>query len=191
MFEKFTGAARAAVVQAHGEAKELSAPRIGTPHVLLGVLAVESDSTLGAVCGESGLTATTVRERLAGGAEERPLGDADAEALRSVGIDLDAVRESVEATFGVNALDGVDTPAERRGWFARRGGHIPFTPAAKKALELALREALARKDTGIGAEHILLGLLRGADPEVLAAIGPRVDRVELRRRVLELLDRAA
>ncbi|MGW0043756.1 Clp protease N-terminal domain-containing protein [Rhodococcus sp. NPDC003348] len=191
MFERFTAAARSVVVQAQGEAKDLSAPRIGTDHVLLGILVVESNSPLGAMCAEAGLTAPQVRASLARGAEDRPLGETDAEALRSIGIDLDAVRDSVEASFGADALDRGDEGVGRRGWFARRTGRIPFTSDAKKALELALRETLARKDTEIGTEHVLLGLLRGADPAVVAVIGPHIVPSELRRRVVELLDRAA
>jgi ATP-dependent Clp protease ATP-binding subunit ClpC len=66
-------------------------------------------------------------------------------------------------------------------------GHIPFTPRAKKVLELALREALELKEPYIGTEHILLGLVRegeGVGALVLIALGAPLDRV--RRRVAEL-----
>ncbi|MFD4468074.1 Clp protease N-terminal domain-containing protein [Rhodococcus sp. NPDC058505] len=191
MFERFTGAARSAVVRAQGEAKGLASPRIGAEHVLLGVLVVEANSPLGQLCADTGLTHAAVRVHLVDGTADRPLGDVDAEALRSIGIDLDAVRVSIESSFGADALDGVDGVDERRGWFARRTGHVPFTAGAKKSIELSLREALARKDPAIGAEHLLLGLLRCADPAVIDEIAPHVEPAELRRRVIDLLDRAA
>ncbi|MFF0815853.1 Clp protease N-terminal domain-containing protein [Rhodococcus sp. NPDC003318] len=190
MFERFTTAARAAVVAAQTEARDLRSPRIGAVHVLLGVLVVEADSPLGRVCADSGLTADGVRAELADGAAGRPLGEEDAEALRSIGIDLDAVRDSIEANFGADALDARDED-ERKGWFTRRSGHIPFTAEGKKAIELALREALARKDREIRAEHLALGLLRGAAPDVVAVIAPHIAPADLRREVLVLLDRAA
>ena len=102
--------------------------------------------------------------------------DLDGEALRTLGIDLDAVRDVAEATFGPGALDA---PRRRR----RRGSpaHIPFTAGAKKVLELSLREALAMRSRSISDGHIALGLLRGGgtalallrergvDPEALRA----------------------
>ncbi|WP_345350028.1 Clp protease N-terminal domain-containing protein [Rhodococcus olei] len=195
MFERFTTAVRSAVVLAQGEAKDLSAPQIGPEHLLIGLLVVEEGSPLGAMCADVGLTAAGVRGDLVrGGVADRPLDAEDAEALRSIGIDLDAVRESVEASFGADALDrppaGVED-TDRRGWFSRRIGHTPFTPEGKKAIELGLREALARKDSEIRSEHLMLGLLRGAGRDVVAVIEPHVAPAELRRRVVALLDRAA
>jgi len=69
-----------------------------------------------------------------------------AEALESLGISLDAVRQQVEEIIG----QGQQAPS----------GHIPFTPRAKKVLELSLREATQLGQDHIGAEHILLGLVR-------------------------------
>ena len=74
-----------------------------------------------------------VDERRAGG----PVGDA--EALATLGIDLDEVRRQVEDAFGPGALERTRAASGRGAPF---GGHIPFERAAKKALELALREAL-------------------------------------------------
>ncbi|MGQ0615769.1 MAG: Clp protease N-terminal domain-containing protein [Acidimicrobiia bacterium] len=83
-----------------------------------------------------------------------------------LGIDLDSVREVAESTFGPGALQHRQE-RRRRGLRtrARRGpgpviGHIPFSPRAKKALELALREALRLGHNYIGPEHLALGLLR-------------------------------
>ena len=73
-----------------------------------------------------------------------------AKALSSLGISLDAVRHQVEEIIG-------------RGQQPAASGHIPFTPRAKKVLELSLREALQLGHTYIGTEHILLGLIREGD----------------------------
>lgn len=69
-----------------------------------------------------------------------------AKALESLDISLEAVRAQVEEIIG----HGTSTPT----------GHIPFTPRAKKVLELSLREALQMNHSYIGTEHILLGLIR-------------------------------
>jgi ATP-dependent Clp protease ATP-binding subunit ClpA len=103
-------------------------------------------------------------------------GDLDAEALSALGIDLDAVRTTVEATFGTGALDR-PAPGPREV-----PGHLPFTPRAKKVLELSLREALAMKSKEIADGHIALGLLRegeGLAAKVLADRG--IDPADLRR----------
>ncbi|MFV0533461.1 MAG: Clp protease N-terminal domain-containing protein [Cumulibacter sp.] len=73
----------------------------------------------------------------------------DADALSDLGIDLDAVRERVEAHFGPGALE--------RG---HRKAHLPFSKAAKKSLELALREAIRLGEKAINDRHLLLGVLR-------------------------------
>ena len=91
-----------------------------------------------------------------------------AKALESMGISLDAVRHEVEEIIG-------------RGQEAR-SGHIPFTPRAKKVLELSLREALQLGHTYIGTEHILLGLIREGDgvaPQVLVKLGAELNRTRL------------
>jgi hypothetical protein len=95
-------------------------------------------------------------------------------ALTELGISLDAVRAQVEAEIG----QGSEAPS----------GHIPFTPRAKKVLELSLREALGLSHNYIGTEHILLGLIRageGVAARVLVGLGADLDRV--RRQVIQLL----
>ena len=148
MFERFTGEARREVVLAQEIARTRRAGRIGTEHLLLGVL--RTPGTPGEeLLAAAGIDARTVIEELdrADGAPGR-----DADALAILGIDLDAVRSAVEAGFGPGALDR----PRRRGW---RAGHIPFERSSKKALELALREAIRLGDRSIGTEHVLLGLL--------------------------------
>ncbi|MFD0000332.1 Clp protease N-terminal domain-containing protein [Nocardia sp. NPDC127526] len=195
MFERFDKAAKFAVVGAQEEARELRAPSIDVEHVLLGVLAAP-DTGLTALLGEHGLTAAGVRETLARKRTGEPLGQEDAEALRSIGIDLDAVRESLEATFGEDALDrAVPAPESRRGFFRNAKGmsfgHIPFSRDAKKILELSLREALARKDNGIGAGHIVLAILRAPNPATRTLLGDESAVQGLRAAVSAHLDRAA
>jgi ATP-dependent Clp protease ATP-binding subunit ClpC len=97
-----------------------------------------------------------------------------AEALRSMDISLEAVRFHVEAIIG----RGQDPPT----------GHIPFTPRAKRVLELSLREALQLGHNYIGTEHILLGLIRegeGVAAQVLQKLGADLGRV--RQQVIHLL----
>jgi GNAT superfamily N-acetyltransferase len=86
--------------------------------------------------------------------------------LASLSISLDDTRRRVEEAVG----RGSSTPT----------GHIPFTPRAKKVLELSLREALRLGDKHIGTEHLLLGLIRegeGVAAEVLNGLGADADRV--------------
>jgi len=99
-----------------------------------------------------------------------------AKALESLGISQEAVRQQVQEIIG-------------RGQQASRGGHIPFTPRAKRVLELSLREALQLGHNYIGTEHILLGLIRegeGVAAQVLVRLGAELDTVRL--KVIELLD---
>src|SRR4051812_21051652 len=97
-----------------------------------------------------------------------------AKALESLGISLEAVRAQVEEIIG----HGGTAPS----------GHIPFTPRAKKVLELSLREALQLGHNYIGTEHILLGLIRegeGVAAQVLVKLGADLSRV--RQQVIQLL----
>ena len=97
-----------------------------------------------------------------------------AKGLESLGISLEAVRSQVEELIG----HGASSPS----------GHIPFTPRAKKVLELSLREALQLGHNYIGTEHILLGLIRegeGVAAQVLVKLGADLSRV--RQQVIQLL----
>src|SRR6266478_1268348 len=97
-----------------------------------------------------------------------------AKSLESLGISLEGVRSQVEEIIG----QGQQAPS----------GHIPFTPRAKKVLELSLREALQLGHNYIGTEHILLGLIRegeGVAAQVLVKLGADLSRV--RQQVIQLL----
>ena len=97
-----------------------------------------------------------------------------AKALEALGINLEQVREQVQEIIG----QGQQAPS----------GHIPFTPRAKKVLELSLREALQLGHSYIGTEHLLLGLIRegeGVAAQVLTKLGADTNKV--RQQVIQLL----
>lgn len=194
MFERFTRHARVAVVLAQEEARELRIREMAAQHLLLGVLQA-ADGDLSALLGGYGLTAEVVRARLTepDSAHNESL-DEDAEALRAIGIDLQAVRDSVARTFGADAFDSAPPRSgrsRRRRGDQRRPGHIPFDRSAKKSLELAVREALALKDNAIGCEHLLLGIVRSGDKAAVGLITEHVYTEQLRGSILALLEKAA
>jgi ATP-dependent Clp protease ATP-binding subunit ClpA len=188
MFERFSRNARVSVVLAQEEARELDAEEIRPEHLLVGVLQSAGRNLAGLLSGY-GLTAEVIRRRLESEdlADDETFDD-DAEALRSIGIDLRAVRDSVTRSFGKDAWDNALRNSGRR---RRRRGHIPFTKPAKKALELSLREALAHKNNMIGCEHIMLGILRGGDKFTVGLITEHVEAAQLRSAIIGVLDEAA
>jgi ATP-dependent Clp protease ATP-binding subunit ClpA len=188
MFERFTRSARQVVVGAQEEARSLGHDWIGTEHLLLAAVR-QSDQPGATTLVRLGVTAGNCRAAVASvvSTQGDALGPEDAEALKAFGIDLDEIRRRAEGAFGDGALD---PPASDPGSKSRRGlpfgrrqrhdraddlgvpadtdtsgpsGHIRFTGRAKKAIELSLREAIARKERHIGVEHIVLALLRGND----------------------------
>ena len=98
------------------------------------------------------------------------------QVLASFGITRDGVREEVVEKIG----RGKSTPS----------GHIPFTPRAKKTLELSLREALSIKHNYIGTEHILLGLIREGDGVAAQILRDHADLLEIRAAVLNAVSAA-
>ena len=193
MFERFTAAARGAVVEAQVQARQLQHDYIGTEHILLALLAAP-ETVAGKVLRGLGVESEAVRAELVeivGRGVMAAPAEPDASALDAIGIDLDAVRRRVEESFGPGALDRSfsSPPCGRRG-MSRRGrrggprtgsfGHIPFTPRAKKVLELSLREALQLGHRYIGTEHVLLGLLRegqGLAAQILVRRGLSIESI--------------
>jgi len=214
MFERFTDTARHVVAQAQEAARGLGHGYIGCEHLLLA--AAGTGEPAGAVLRDQGVTPERIKAeilRASGpGQTAGPAGGLDAEALTSIGIDLDVVRARIEAAFGPDALTRALPAARHRpgpalgkgplarltrrrrrrrgrgnallpaGPFRQRpaspglgpGGHIPFTPRAKKTLALSLREAEALHDNYIGVQHLTLALLRphdGTVPAILSALG--------------------
>jgi ATP-dependent Clp protease ATP-binding subunit ClpA len=191
MFERFTKDARQIVVRARLEADELHRPTIETEHLLLAMLTGSGPAT--DVLHEAGVELADVRATVTRLAEPAPalLDAQDAEALRSVGIDVDAVLARILESFGPDAL--VPPVTTKRGWFGRRRRPAGrFAPRTKKVLELSLREAIRLQHGEISSGHLLLGLLRdgnGLGVKVLTEAG--VDLDQLRDRTQERLRPAA
>jgi ATP-dependent Clp protease ATP-binding subunit ClpA len=180
MFERFTADARAAVVAAQQEARELGHTPIGTEHVLIALIA-DPGTPVARLLAAAGLDAAIVRAEV-----QRHVGrptpdlsfadadDEDKAALRSIGIDLDAVRAAIEENFGAGSLRLPKQAPKKKGLFGRfyaGNGHLPFSPRAKKVLELSLREAINLRHNYIAPEHLMLGLLRegqGLAAQILA-----------------------
>jgi ATP-dependent Clp protease ATP-binding subunit ClpA len=179
VFERFTTQARSVVTLAQDEARELGHPNVGTHHLLLGILD-EPDTAGGRALAALGIDRNEVRDEVRRFEWDRAaFSERDADALRSVGIDLDEVRRTVEESFGPGALERSTSGGRHLG-----AGHVPFTAGAKKALELALREAIHLGHRSIGTEH-LLGLVRDegrSAARILAARG--ADRERVRAEVL-------
>ncbi len=217
MFERFTDRARQVVTMAQGEARALGHGYIGTEHLLLALIR-QGDGVAARVLDSAGVSVEAVRSDVleivgqgragSGPAAADLVEPTDAEALRSIGIDVDSIRARIEESFGPGALE-LAVRRQRRGrrLQLRRprrhgvpcsgsiwpiGGHIPFTPRSKKVLELSLREAIHLRHNYIGTEHVLLGLLRegeGLAAMVLVKQGLGLD--DLRQRVLSAIGKVA
>lgn len=170
MFERFTRAARLAVIDAQEEARNESAAEIRPEHLLLAVLG-SADPVVGDLC-----DVDAVRGALRDARRRAGLSDADVRALAAMGIDADRIVESVEGEHGPGALAAGGGRRPRR---AR--AHIPFAASAKRALELSLTEATQFGDRHIGVVHLVLALseLPGLVADVLAEHG--VTPARLRR----------
>ncbi|OSC32293.1 hypothetical protein B8W69_00410 [Mycobacterium vulneris] len=170
MFERFNDAARRVVLFAHEEARALNHDHIGTEHILLGL--IHEDEGVGAKSLESlGISLEDVRSQV-----EEIIGEGE----EIVDQPEHVVGEGEEIVDGLEEMVGEDEEAP--------SGRIPFTPRAKKVLELSLREALQLGHSYIGTEHVLLGLIRegeGVAAQVLVKLGAELTRV--RQQVIQLL----
>jgi hypothetical protein len=230
MFERFSLDAKYVIVDAQKHARRLGHNYIGGEHVLLAVVSASNPAS--AILNAHGLTPAYVEaelvRRVGLGTGAGQFASLDRDALASIGIDLDAVRAKIEASFGSQAMAWADFEVQRgttgpgraarsRGsrlnprralpsglirWRRRTGrphsvriagmlqrpagradaharyqargpardGHIPFTPNAKRILELTLRETLELHGSVIGVEHLALALTRikgGLVPQIL------------------------
>lgn len=159
---------------------------IGCEHLLLGLADGQAGPAAESLA-QFGLDTAGLRRLVA---EETGLGGdpLDAGALASLGIDLDAVRRATEASFGPGALERAKSP----GCGPRLGGHIPFTPRAKKSLELALRAAVRMRHNSISSGHLLLGIIDQGSNTALLIVGKAgVPAGALRHDVTERLTDAA
>jgi len=152
VFERFTKDARTVVVGAQEHARTFGHARVDSTHLLLAV--ADGGSAGARVLTALGVHADELREAVRERPDPEAFSDEEAAALRSVGIDLEEIRRSVDLAFGSGALDR----PPRRG--TRLTGHIPFTREAKRSLELSLREAIRLRQRHIGTEHLLLGMVR-------------------------------
>jgi ATP-dependent Clp protease ATP-binding subunit ClpA len=195
MYEDFTGEGRQVVTRAQEQARRLGHGFIGTEHLLYGLAC--ANGQVGMVLRERGVTPERYEaqfvELVGTGTDHhqdtRAAGSdpLDRDALSAIGIDLDAVRERVEALFGPGALTAQAPGPHRWGRGRRhRSGHLPVTRRAKKCLAVSLHEAQAAHTGQLGAEHIALTLLamnEGLPPRILSAIGARAP--ELRAEILD------
>ena len=177
MFERFTKPARAVVKDARDHAERATASEVRPEHLLMalldndGCLAVRVLDRLGVPVATARTTLHRNRRKYVDGLDE-----ADAEALATIGIDLDEVVRRIDRNLG---------------GLRRSSGGPRFSRGAKKALELALREALALRHNFIGTEHLLLGLARCDDRVVADTLaGCGLSRPALRDAVADAVRRA-
>jgi ATP-dependent Clp protease ATP-binding subunit ClpA len=182
VFERFHQDARRVVVRARHEAAMAGHDQIGCEHLLLGLLAEPGPAA--AAMTAAGLDLARLRDRLPGASRPEP-DPLDADALASVGIDLDQIRRAAEAAFGPGALD-------RAGRAARKPGRMRFTADAKKALELALRAAVSLRHREITGGHLLIGIVDQGDNGATSLLtASHADTAALRADVLRRLAAAA
>jgi hypothetical protein len=189
---------------ASAEARELGVPCIGDEHVLLGLLR-HGKSQAATLLEAHGLNLAAARTGLRRLGPPLGAGANPAAALRSLGIDVEEVRQRLEASFGTAALQTAERRVRRRRRW--RGGHARPDPLcvyllAKRALQIAARFAARLGDGGIGPQHLLYGVLQDArDPlgtqlsrrsrKQLAALGfvpggPNPVRLQLEARGMDL-----
>jgi len=148
MFERFEPAARHAVIDAREEARRAGQDRICSEHLLLGLLT--EPGTAADALTAAGLTLTGLRSRVPQGSHVGSGSSLDAEALASLGIDLDAVRRATDAAFGPSALDRVRVPGRKR---------LPLADDSKQTLAGAVKQASKHGGREITSGHMLIGIL--------------------------------
>ena len=174
MFERFSHEARSVVAKAHEVAAARGEAAIGCEHLLIGLAAVGEEHLVA-----QRMTATSLEAALASGPGSP---EGDAQALRAIGIDLHRIRESVDGTFGPDAWSAAAPRPRKSGGVTERllGRSNRMTPAARKALELGLREALVEQSREIGTTHLLRGVLRSPGA-VIPTIVPEATLTRLRQ----------
>jgi ATP-dependent Clp protease ATP-binding subunit ClpA len=180
MLERFEPAARQALLDARAEAGRAGQDKIRSEHVLLGLLA--EPGTAADALEAAGLSLADLRARLPRGS--RP-GSAvlDADALASLGIDLDSVRRATDAAFGPGALDLVHVPGR---------GRLAFADDARRTLAGAVRQAHQHGRHEISSGHVLVGIIdqpRNGALTLMSEAG--VDIAALRADVLRRINPAA
>jgi ATP-dependent Clp protease ATP-binding subunit ClpA len=181
MFERFTELAKRAVVAAQDAALSMGHDFISTGHLLLGL--TQTAGPAGEALRVHGVDLRQAREKTAQALTEAGIattgGQPARDALASIGIDVAEIQRRADDTFGPGAF---------------RFPRPPFTPGARKTLELTLREANALEHQQIDTGHLLLGLLAEADADGLAVKVLHtldVDTEALRATVLDYTTRQA
>lgn len=199
MAERFSDEARAIPRRAFELAIGLGHDHLGGEHFLLALAG--SNQPAGAVLREYGVTPDRVEAEILRLSGDRLFEDLDRDALAVIGIDVDAVRASVESRFGLAAVSQAAQAAERgRGGFSRvldnvrpRSGaqrdrvFLPHGPGATQSLQTARDEAQTGSAPKAGVEHLALGVLAvstGPVPVILSALGASVPalRIAIRDR---------
>jgi hypothetical protein len=185
VFERFTQASKAVLVQAQDISIELGVGHISPGHILYGC-AAGREPTAGEPLHALGITEGSIR-RLLPRSEQTVGGEIDPEALRAIGIDYEGVRAAVDQSFGQGALESAPDRRVPSGTHRKP----PFTPQAKRSLELSLRVTVELHDQHIEPGHLLLGLLRLDDDFVSSVVQQSVATVAgLSAAVLERVDTA-
>jgi ATP-dependent Clp protease ATP-binding subunit ClpA len=189
MAERLAEEAMAIPMLAFELAVRLGHDYLGGEHFLLAL--ASSNQPAGAVLREHGVTPERVEAEIIRLSGARLFEDLDRDALAVIGIDVDAVRASVETRFGLAAVSQAAQAAGRgRGGFSRvldnvrprsgaqrDGVFLPHGPGAVQSLESACQEARAGSAPKAGVEHLALGILavsEGLVPVVLSALGASV-----------------
>jgi ATP-dependent Clp protease ATP-binding subunit ClpA len=147
MFERFEPAARQAFEDARQEASRAGQRKIGSEHMLVGLL--REPGPAADALAAAGVDVASLRALLPrGGADAQ--GWLDADALASLGIDLDAVRRATDAAFGRGAIDRVTVPGRRR---------LPIADDTRRSLVCAVRHAQHLGQHTISSGHLLVGIL--------------------------------
>jgi hypothetical protein len=194
MTEHMTQDARTVSICAYDHALRLGHRYLGSEHLLLAL--ASADQPAGTVLREHGVTPERVEEEIARWAGAALFGDLDREALAAIGIDVSAVRASIEASLGPEALTSASQALRREPRVRRldprrvsgagQGGvFLPHSPGAEQSLRNAQLAARARHDTQISAEHLALGLLAASEgpvPSILSALA--VSAAQLRAAIL-------
>jgi ATP-dependent Clp protease ATP-binding subunit ClpA len=193
MADHMTPDARAVSIRAYEQAIRLGHRYLGGEHFLLAL--ASSAQPAGAVLREHGVTPERIEREIARLAGAALFGDLDRDALAGIGVDVDAVRTRIEASFGPGALTRAGQATRRTrpprlrpvSGAGRDGVFLPHAPDAGQGLRNAHREAQAQRDTRIGAEHLALGLLAAGDgtvPLILSALGVSAPalRIAIRNR---------
>ena len=170
--ERFTKEARRVVLGAVEVAQRDAAPEIVPAHLLVALLDAP-------VLAGFSLVRDEVEAALAAARRKGGLSEADTEALRGLGIDVDQIVENIEQSLGEGALATMKT--RRKRWLF--GNHVPFSVDAKQVLVRSLVEAKDLEHNYLGEEHLVLALLAGGGvvAEVLAA--REVTYAEVRKQV--------